>query len=233
MEKGLSSLIEKIANKHWFEGYLEKAFLASERTPKAINYFYAGWAGQCPKRVQLMMNGIFVYKPTEFRNRKAFEYGEVAHERYQKAMKQVGKEVASEVVLKQIIDGVTISGRADLIVIDPDGKKKLIELKTINGTEFKDLKAPKGDHLSQWTIYSYMLDIQDGLIIYENKDDKKSGILPDLKIFEVSFNKDIFDKIIADFKMIISCNDKNELVTRPAVCTNPYCEIKTDCLKGK
>lgn len=235
MEKGFKSLLETVSHKHWFEDYLEKAFLKEIKVPEARDYFYAGWAGQCPKMVQLTMNGLNAYKPLEFRNRKAFEYGTLAHERYQRAMKNIGVEVATEIVVKGTFGTVKISGKADLVVWAPDSSKRLIELKTINGTEYKKLKAPKYDHLCQWIVYSKMLNVPRGIIVYENKDDvNRQGILPELLIFEATFDQAIFDKIILDFAMIQDYNSKSLLVPRPEICLNPqYCEIKTACAKEK
>lgn len=231
MEKGIKSLIGTVTKRHWFESFLEEAFIKEERTPKAIEEFYVSWAGRCPKVVQLQRSGIFVYKPTEFRNRKAFEYGDAAHARYQKAMKTVGRDAGTELSIRKVVEGLKLVGRLDLIVRGPDDLPYIFEFKTLNGTEFKDLKEPHYDHKCQWTLYSGLFNIPRGFIVYENKDDKfATGILPPLRLFEMKFDKALFDKIIGEFKMIKESTDKNELLGRPAECRNPqYCELKDKC----
>jgi hypothetical protein len=236
LERGLKDILKAVneKGKHPFEIALESGFLKLERPTRAIDYFYAGWSLQCPRYIQAAMNAKLPQHPMLFRQRKAFEYGNSAHERYQNAIKAIDPSAIAENSIRFSIGTITISGKIDLITTLPGMIRAIIEFKTLNGTEFKTLNAPKREHLGQWTTYAQHMRLTDGLIIYENKDDSKSfGILPTLKIFEVKYDSSIFDKIIEDFTLVQNCNKEDKIAPRMFPCPNPYCEIKCKAEESK
>jgi hypothetical protein len=229
LKRGLKDIIENlnVKGKHWFETTLETAFEKQERPPTPVDYFYAGWSGQCNRHVQAMMKAEGPYTPMLFRSRKAFEYGNSAHARYQDAIKAIDPTAIAEMRAKFTVGRVTISGKIDLVMTSPAMNKLIVEFKTLNGTEFKALKESKYEHLCQWTAYSHHLKLHNGLIIYENKDDRgASGRLPELKIYEVEYNPILFDKIINNFDYIITCNEAGTIATASDPCSNKYCELR-------
>jgi hypothetical protein len=236
MEKGISQILKGLneRGKHPFITEIEKGLLAQERLPKARDYFYAGQSGQCRRCIQAAINNTIPYHPMEFRSRRAFEYGTCAHERYQNALKIVDPDCIAEMPLRFTIGDVTVSGKIDLITkLAGHNKKEIVEFKTMSGTEFKSLKAPKHDHLCQWNTYSYKLELYNGLIIYESKDDKAAtGLLPELKVFEVNFSKELFDETIGRFADVVKCNRLKTIADRDTPCTNYFCEVGCD-KKGK
>lgn len=75
-------------------------------------------------------------------------------------------------------------------------KKPIVnDMKTINSNQFnpkgfgKVTSLPKLEHQIQLTIYINILDLEYGMLIYENKDDS------DTKIFQVERNASLWDKI--------------------------------------
>jgi hypothetical protein len=222
-------MIQNINNrgKHWLEVEIENGLIKGERPPQPRDYFYAGWAGQCPLQVQTVMKAEGPFQHMKFRNRKAFEYGTCAHERYQTALKAMNPKTQAELALRFTEDGVTISGKVDIVMPSPTGDFYVIEFKTINGTEFKTLAEPKHDHLCQWMVYAHQLKTPKGLIVYENKDDAKANdILPELKIYEVAYVESIYQEILSTFKYIQECNKSGILATAPEKCPNYFCEVK-------
>jgi hypothetical protein len=66
----------------------------------------------------------------------------------------------------KIEGGVKYLGEIDL----PDEEKMfLIDYKTINPFDYKDLTAPKIEHVTQLQIYFYLSGLKYGKVIYENK----------------------------------------------------------------
>lgn len=233
LEVGLGNIISNIHNrgKHWLEIQFESGLIKGERPPQPRDYFYAGWAGQCPRYVQATMKAQMPYSPMKFRNRKAFEYGISAHERYQKAIKLMEPKSRLEEVIKFSEGAVFISGKADIITFSPIGIEIVVEIKTLNGEDYKSLTAPKEDHLCQWTVYSHHLKLPNGLIVYESKDDTRvAGVMPDLKIYEVVYSESLYQKIIRTFQYIVDCNKKGEIAEAPEKCPNPFCDLKCKAL---
>jgi hypothetical protein len=233
MERGLKNIIEQIntRNRHWLEIEIENGFIKGERPPQPRDYFYAGWAGQCPRYVQTVMKAEGPFEHMKFRQRKAFEYGTCAHERYQNALKLVNPNTQSEVVVKFTDGEVSVSGKIDIVIVSPSNSLCVVEFKTINGTEFKTLTEPKYDHLCQWTLYAHHLKTPAGLIVYENKDDAKAnGLLPELKIFEVKYSEELYQEIITTFRYILACFKDDSICDAPEKCPNYFCELK--CKKG-
>jgi hypothetical protein len=76
-------------------------------------------------------------------------------------------------------------------------------------------------------IYSHFIKLPNGLIVYENKDDSKAnGLLPELKIFNATYNEEAYNDIYKTFKSIAACNHIGALAQAPDVCPNYFCEIK-------
>ena len=174
------------------------------------------------------MQAKLPYIPMQFKTRKNFEYGNCAHDRYQNAIKLIDPSAKSEVIIRFSIHGVSISGRADLVMNSPMSGQIVIEFKTMGGTEFKSLKEAKFEHICQLMIYLHHLNLKMGLIIYENKDEKNSAIIPELKIFEVTYDDVIFESIIADFIAIDKATKEGSIAHRFTPCPNKYCELKCD-----
>lgn len=229
MEKGLSSIVTAVNNrgKHWLEVQIEEGLKKGDMRPSARNYFYAGWAGQCPRYIQAAMKAELPWSPMKFSQRKAFEYGTIAHERYQNAVKLIVTNAQVELPIRYTEDGITIHGKADLITESPTGSAIGCEIKTISGKEFRTLESPKEEHICQLTIYLHHLKLNSGLIIYENKDDTKwTAFLPELKIFDVVYSPERYQGIINGFKHVVECNKEGRVADAPEICPNGYCEIK-------
>lgn len=229
LKKGISQIRQSFTSKHWFESLIDDYLNIKTGEARVSETFSPSSAGQCPRLIQFRMNGQ-VYEEVEPRIKRIFENGNFMQARYRKFIEGAGKFVNEEVPVRIEIDGIIIKGRADMIVLDAYDKQQLFEFKSINNRGFNELIAnqvPKTEHLMQWTIYSKGLDLPDGVILYENKDDQR------MKPFQVKYSDELFNSIVAVFKMVDDCNKKGIVVPKPLKVNCYWCAAKKICTKEK
>lgn len=225
LKKGLSQIRNSLSSKHWFEQIIDEYLDIKKGEARMTDEFHPSSAGQCPRLIQFKMTGS-LYEDVEPRVKRIFENGHYMQARYKSFLEGAGKFVAEEVPIKIEIDTVIVKGRADMIVLDNYNNKQLLEFKSINTRGFNELIAnqvPKQDHLMQWTLYSKGLELPDGVILYENKNDQY------MKPFQVKFSQELFDSIIAKFKMIQEYTEKGIPVPKPEKADCYWCAGKSRC----
>lgn len=229
LKKGISQIRNSFSSRHWFEQTIDEYLDLKKGVARISETFSPSAAGSCPRLIQFQMNGR-VYEDIEPRIKRIFENGNFMQARYKKYLEGAGKFVDEEIPIRIEIDGIVIKGRADMIVLDNYDNKQLIEFKSINTRGFNELignQAPKEDHLMQWTLYSKGLELPDGVVLYENKDDQN------MKPFQVKYNEELFNLIVAKFKMIDDCNKKGIVVPKPLKVNCYWCSAKKLCNKEK
>ena len=94
--------------------------------------------------------------------------------------------------------------------------KTVVELKSINDKGFKALITdPKPDHYLQLQIYLNLLNLEHGIVLYENKNDQQ------VKCFEVTRNAEVW------MQLLEKCERIRRMTTMPVVCTGEkYCRCK-------
>lgn len=115
-----------------------------------------------------------------------------------------------------------IPGHGDGIVIlnkKIDGKKKLLEIKTINSNSFQRLSRPDKKYVFQISIYLWLLDLDECVLVYFSKE--AGGVKP--KTFIVKRD----DSIIEDVKNRITLHRRSWPEKR--LCTG-VCRDETDDL---
>jgi hypothetical protein len=122
------------------------------------------------------------------------------------------------------MDGVLVSGRGDLILLDGKGDKTLAELKSINDRKYKLIlvRPDEGDYL-QWNLCAKALGFADGIILYENKNTQE------VKYHFVKFDEEKYKLVVNDFILIAKHNKAGTLVPRPDACPNSWCGMKKGC----
>ena len=100
----------------------------------------------------------------------SMENGTMAHERIQKRIQMLGivKQHEKEIVSED----PPIRGFADTIISIKD-KDIVVEIKTIKNTNYVQREnegQPSDSHLLQVLIYMYLEKIDEGIVLYENKD---------------------------------------------------------------
>jgi len=228
VKKGLAQILDDLDHRDWLEKAFDEVFAKKKKAPRVIDYFYASWAGECPRYIQYMMNGM-IHDDIDPQSQRRLDNGTYMHERYGDYFESIKRLRAREPAFRGEFDGVTISGRGDLIVLDDNIQDVLIEMKSINSRLFNGiLTAPREIDVLQWNLCSKALQISSGVILYENKDTQG------LKYHFVTFNMDKYTQTVDKFKEINRCNQRGILVAKPAICTNPkYCRAKSFCKQEK
>lgn len=186
---------------------------------KKVGGFHPSYTNQCSRYWYYLFEGTEMttaFRPQTYR---IFDNGHAVHDRLYGYLREIGILVEEEIPVTH--DDPPIEGTADGI-IDLDGHK-LIELKSISNEGFHYRKLhnkPKDDHFRQAQIYMRCLNLDSGLVIYENKNNQE--ILP---IF--MDRDDVFiDKLFKKYKGIYESFLKKEIPVQPYKRSSARC---ADC----
>jgi len=224
MQKGLTAILDQLDTRDWLQKALFEISEVNKRPTKPLDYFYASWAGDCPRGIQYIMNGLMPFD-IDAKGRRIMDNGNYMHTRYGDYFKSIKRLIGEEPAFRKDMDGVFISGRGDLIVLDELEKPQLIELKSINDRRYKlILNAPdEGDYL-QWNLCAKALGFTTGAVFYENKNTQA------VKYHYVTYDEKRYKIVLDDFLMVKKYNDLGKLVPKPEVCPNPkWCAMRKSC----
>lgn len=130
--------------------------------------------------------------------KRIFENGNFVHQRYYKYFAEMGILRAVEI---KAIDDDLFAGTADCILSDNSGVIWLVDIKSCNSWVFKKLKEMKPAHKLQILGYMHFMNINQGMVLYENKDDQ------DIKIFKIFLddeNSSLIKQKIASLRILKS-----------------------------
>jgi len=146
--------------------------------------------------------------------RRIFDCGDYLGYRFSKYFKDMGIWLAEEQSV--FLNDPPIAGRYDFIIQHEVYGKTVVELKSINDKGFKALITdPKTDHYLQLQIYLNLLNLEHGIVLYENKNDQQ------VKCFEVTRNAEVW------MQLLEKCERIRRMTTMPVVCTGEkYCRCK-------
>lgn len=125
---------------------------------------------------------------------RVFENGHFVHQRYYKYFAEMG--ILRAVEIKAIDDDV-FSGTADCIISDKSGVPWVVDVKSCNSWVFMKLEDMKPEHKIQILFYMYFLRIDQGMVLYENKDNQN------IKVFKVIMdnnNREMVEKMADEFR---------------------------------
>lgn len=161
-------------------------FVVENRHKKGDKYFHpSGDCLRCKRQLFFRLSDRFEDKREDFKppTLRTFAVGHSIHSLVQAWLKDMGtiqgfphSAFGSEV--RVFSEELNIRGSVDDIVLFPaSGKLYLIEIKTMNGTAFNQLKAPKQEHQLQSRIYLHCLKnysdlppIEEAIVLYISKD---------------------------------------------------------------
>jgi hypothetical protein len=145
-------------------------------------------------------------------------------------------------------DTLKYCGHCDGILITRSGKKVVFEFKTISKSQYGGLREPKHEHVMQVHAYMAALGFDVAIILYLDKgsqadwrklsDGTWSCKNPHIKVFQVRFDKQIWEPMIERIKdyhraderakalPIVEIEHINEF---SRVCSFRKCDLANDC----
>lgn len=172
----LTSELEE-ATSSWGFGGTEGHFNASSLGNSCDRYHWYAYRGKVPKK---KITGKFA---------RLLQAGNAFEDRMEKYLLDISPRsiISREFPVEGGADPARITGRIDFIINHLTLGRTVLELKTINDKGFKALKGkPKPEHNVQVQMYLSALNLETGLVAYENKNDS------DIKVLRVARNKDFW-----------------------------------------
>lgn len=188
-------------------------YLKRENKPKMIGRYYPSEIGSCIRKLW------YSYKypqETDIDLVKIFEMGNIIHDFISKVMESdknphvelVAKELPLTLDMKDFI----VSGRIDdVLLLKENGKKFLVEVKSTKNLEMAT--EPNRSHVMQLQLYMHATGIEEGMILYVDKNNLKS------KAFEVKYSKEEAEEVIKRFIELNICLITDQL---------PFSEARRD-----
>lgn len=147
--------------------------------------------------------------------------GTYAHERLQKIIEDTG--VLKETEREIISEDPPIRGFAD-IVLDWNGAEIVGEIKTTKDESFihrQSSMKPSPNHLLQILTYMKVEGVEEGFLLYENKNTQDLCIIP---VSMNERNQKIIDEVFDWMRSVYSNYENGSLPTRPFAKTSYACQ---------
>jgi len=227
-----------------FSDLLDKAYLITKRpdgpmTKKSFSPSSFGYGhGNCPRYWYMAFSGANFIDNNDAQAVANMSQGTQAHERIQKLIQSQSSDLFQSTKLKSIETEVEITneyppirGFIDL-VMDWDGTGVVGEIKTAK-QEVWDTRqsemSPSANHMLQVLTYMKLKNIDEGFLLYENKNTQEILIIP-IQMNEK--NKKTIDNLFVWLCEVYDNFKNGDLPLRPFIKTSSSCKtcpIKKDC----
>jgi hypothetical protein len=131
---------------------------------------------------------------------RIFDNGHGVHDRLQAYLSDIGILKQSEVPVEN--DEYEIKGHTDGI-IEINGMKGILEIKSMNANQFYSSYEPKPEHLIQVNVYMFCIGMPRACLLYECKDNQE------LKEFFIKQEPNILNPILEKIKYVQECIKDN------------------------
>ena len=187
-------------------------------SPSSIGY----GNGNCPRYWYIAFGGAEFKETTVAKGVANMANGSAAHDRIQKVLDGIDREVVHEVEL--VNEDPPIWGFIDSILEPGTPEETIVEIKTARQESYdirKSSNKPSPNHLLQLLIYMKLRKAKHGVFVYENKNDQELCLIP----IEVSPK---YIKIVDDafewMRTVRKNFEDKKLPTRPYTKSKPACK---------
>lgn len=142
-------------------------------------YFYVTDASACKRKVFYDFKKDIPKTDVDTSILRKFVQGNSIHEKLVSILEKAGVVIAKEIDIPE--NQYNIHGRVDAL-LEINGEKIILEIKSIADYGFRKLKEPKREHVYQLQLYLFFFNIKKGYLLYESKDNQN------LQQFEVKLN---------------------------------------------
>ncbi len=191
-DKGPLARILASRTGEWLLAHVEEWHERSEKPRVDPGWFHpSSLSHPCDAHLGFEFMGVKPQQKFTARTLRIFDLGTGRHKdwgRYLRLSK--ASIVGPDCSLSFSIPNLCIRGECDDIIKNPlTGEISIFELKTMNSFQWKGLRIPLGDHMTQVHAYMAGKGIPATLIVYENKDTQEP------KEFLVRFDAPTWDRI--------------------------------------
>jgi CRISPR/Cas system-associated exonuclease Cas4 (RecB family) len=200
-------------------------FYLSQTRDRERTKFWISEAGKCARQIYFYFKK-YPKKEKDARVLRIMDHGDYTHMRIMSVLFALGLVKAAEI---DIPSQEIVTGRADAIV-NIEGKPNVVEIKSISSYGFQYLEKPRREHLCQIQLYMHYFKIEQGILIYENKDNQ------DLKEFIVNYDEKIAKSLLEEFEILKHMIENNIIPQIPLGLEDwecRYCDYAEECKKVK
>ena len=173
----------------WFLNHLETHLGYTKQWDRSGVFYPSMLGNPCDRHLYFAYTGQLPEQKIEAKTVRIFDTGSSLEIRMKRYFERTGLFLAAEQSVR--LDTPPISGRYDFLLKHEEYGRIILELKSINDSGFSALiEAPKSDHLIQLQIYLSLAIIDNGIVLYENKNDQK------LKAFKVIRDEKLWESIL-------------------------------------
>lgn len=206
---------------------VEEGYAAMRREPEIIekNSFSPSSVGymhnRCPRFHAMRFAGRYLYKDEpSLQSLGVMNNGTLAGDRIQKALETAG--IVEELEKEVLYDDPPIRGFIDAVV-NIDGERIIVEVKTTRTEAFQSrvlsMKGP-AYQMYQLLIYMYIENVQRGMLLYENNNDKRMLAVP---VEMTDENREAVEKVFEWMRKIWAAHKEDQLPARPWKQSSPNC----------
>jgi hypothetical protein len=132
---------------------------------------------------------------------RIFDNGHYVHHRLQGYLSDIGILIQTEVPVEN--KEYEIKGHTDGI-IQINGVKGILEIKSMNANQFYSHYEPKSEHLIQVNVYMFCTGIPRACLLYECKDNQE------LKEFYIGQDEKILNPVLKKIRVVQGCIRENK-----------------------
>lgn len=153
-------------------------------------WFHASSLGKADEELVAEYLGE-IHEPHDAKRLRVFDLGHNRDAAWKEYLRAAGLTIAQTGHRAMKLEWLRLSGECDEIVVDPEGKLCLVELKTKAQHLFAKLSEPDAAHRLQVNAYMGGMGIHQAIVLYEAKNDQA------VKVFYVPFDGDVWDSTVA------------------------------------
>lgn len=164
--------------------------------------------GKCARRWHLLFSGAHWYSEDDAISIDRMQAGTDGHERIQKRLEEGPLEVEIEANLR--MEDPPLNSYCDAVV-KTETKVIPLEIKTVSDMAFEARKAtqkPAHYHITQLLLYMHMLETDEGVILYENRDTFKKLAIP---IYMTDEYREYLEELIDWMRVVRGAHDDGML----------------------
>ncbi len=170
-------------------------YLKTEDKPRKIGIYFPSEIGSCLRRSYY---SYIMPKPSEPKALRIFALGNNVHSFIANALKSyndfavVEEEKPVHIDYRDDDTSFSVYGRIDDYLVTSDGKKIIIEAKSVG--DINKVNEPDPKHLMQIMLYLRAEEADYGLLVYADKKNL------DIRQFRVDYDDELYNKVISRFK---------------------------------